>query len=66
MLIVLHRALLMPKRELLRKIDERLEEHNLLNEDDVLIIADHFGVSLALWYYRIRNLFDYILGFLEN
>ena len=56
----------MPKRELLRKIDERLEEHNLLNEDDVLIIADHFGVSFSACYYRIRNLFDYSLGFLEN
>ena len=52
-------ALLMPKRELLRKIDERLEEHDLLNEDDVLIIADHFGVSFSACYYRIRNLFDY-------
>lgn len=59
-------ALLMPKRELLRKIDERLEEHDLLNEDDVLIIADHFGVSFSACYYRIRNLFDYSLGFLEN
>ena len=54
----------MPYAELKRKIDEYADETGKVNFDDVLYIADYFGVSFEACVYRIaytmQKLKDYI------
>ena len=53
-------AFLIPADELATQIRGRNREERL-SWDDVLAIAEFFGVSFAACYYRIRNLYPYLV-----
>jgi Fic family protein len=53
-------AFLIPKDELQKKINNQLI-NNFLSCDDILIIAEYFGVSFQACTYRIQNCFPKVL-----
>lgn len=59
-------AFLMPYDELKKQISKRERHDEPLTDDDVLIIADYFGVSFEACYYRIRNQFPYLLPYKDQ
>ena len=59
-------AFLMPADELKIQITLRERHNEYLSEDDVLIIANHFGVSYEACYYRIRNNFPFLLPYRDQ
>lgn len=59
-------AFLMPYDELTLQISKREKHNEMLSDEDVLIIADYFGVSFEACYYRIRNQFQYLLPYKDQ
>lgn len=59
-------AFLMPYDELKKQIVGRERHNENITDDDVLIIADYFGVSFEACYYRIRNQFPYLLPYKDQ
>ena len=55
-------SFLMPEDELRVQIDSLHPGDGELTFDDVLKIADYFGTSFRACYYRIRNLFPYLIS----
>lgn len=59
-------SLLMPKDELRKQIDARVENNKSLTLDDVLLISNYFGTSFISCFYRIRNIFPYDLEYKDK
>ena len=59
-------SFLMPKDELRVQIDSLHPSDGELTFDDVLKIADYFGTSFRACYYRIRNLFPYLIAYYSS
>lgn len=54
---------LMPEDELRAQVNSIHSEDTELTFDDVLKIADYFGTSFRACYYRIRNLFPFLIAY---
>ena len=59
-------SFLMPEDELRVQIDSLHPSDGELTFDDVLKIADYFGTSFRACYYRIRNLFPYLIAYYSS
>lgn len=55
-------AFLMPKDELRLEINKRTK-NGKISLDDVLVISDHFGTSFQACFYRIRQIFPYLIPY---
>lgn len=59
-------SFLMPEDELRVQINSLHPSDGELTFDDVLEIADYFGTSFRACYYRIRNLFPYLIAYYSS